>query len=37
MTGEIVGFSATSVIDDGRAQLKKWGRSSPIILVFWIV
>ena len=34
--GEIVVFSPTSVIDGGGAQHIRWGRSSPIRLVFWV-
>ncbi len=36
-TGEIVGFSPTLVINGGGARLKRWGRSSHIRLVFWVV
>ena len=36
MTGEIVMFSPTSVIDGGGSQHIRWGRSSPIRLVFWV-
>ena len=37
MANVCVGFSPTSIIDDGGAWLKRWGRSSPIRLVFWVV
>ena len=36
MTGEIVRFSPTLEIDDGRAQHIRRGQSSPIRLVFWV-
>ena len=34
MTGEIVRFSPTSVIDGGGAQYIKWGQPSLVRLVF---
>jgi hypothetical protein len=36
VTGEIVRFSPTSVIDGGGAQHIRRGQSSPIRLVFWV-
>jgi len=36
VTGEIVRFSPTSVIDGGGAQLIRRGQPSPIRLVFWV-
>ena len=36
MTGEIVRFSPTSVIDGGRAQHIRRGQPSPMRLVFWV-
>jgi hypothetical protein len=35
VTGEIVRFSLTLIIDDGGAQHIRRGQSSPIRLVFW--
>jgi hypothetical protein len=36
VTGEIVRFSPTSVIDSGRAQYIRREQFSPIRLVFWV-
>ena len=32
----VLGFSPTSVIDGGGAQHIRWGKSSPIRLIFWV-
>jgi hypothetical protein len=36
VTGEIVRFSSTSVVDGGEAQHIRRRQSSPIRLVFWV-